>query len=525
MIKLILGAFLESHYYTRDMTPKTPLCTYDIAIIGGGINGAGVARECALRGISCVLLEKNDFGSGTSSKSSKLAHGGLRYLENGDFRLVFEACHERERLLKNSPHLVRSLPFIIPIYRTSRRPKWQIKIGLTAYDFLSGSRKIRPHRMLDKEEVIAAIPQINRDQLMGGALYYDAQMDDARLVIENILDAEKMGAHVYNYAGVTHVQARGSHIDYIEASDQFSGETFKIHADCYINTTGPWSDEWCLAHFTDHSPQLRLSKGVHIIVPFLGIKDALLLTSGDDGRVFFVIPWFGMSLIGTTDTDYSGSLDEVSVTEEDESYLLRAANRHLSGISLTSSDIIHRFAGLRPLIRENAKHASKVSREHTVTKKGNMLSLCGGKYTTFRKMSEDITRYACDIIQWKEPFTSLSKERPVWGGNIGDIDTYIKTHLSHAISTYGVSSSTVSHLINYYGSQYTNVLSLLSENPAFSELIANTSHLIAEFVYAKRFEKAKTLDDFLRRRTRIALSQTREALSLIASQLDQLTFA
>lgn len=487
------------------MTPTTPKKHYEVAIVGGGINGAGIARECALRGISCVLLEKNDFSSGTSSKSSKLAHGGLRYLEHGDIRLVFEACHERERLLNNAPHLVKSLPFIIPIYTDSRRPKWQIKIGLWLYDKLSGFSTVRPHKMLSKDDVIQMEPGLNQDRLVGGALYYDAQMDDARLVIETALEAEKYGAHIYNYMTVTNVTNPETGPSTLSLRETLTENTHSISADLVINTTGPWSDTFMTQVNAEHTPQLRLSKGIHIITKS-AIKDhAILLTSDKDGRVFFVIPWFGLTMIGTTDTDYEGSLDTIDITEEDITYLLESAKTHVPGLSLEKKDIISTFAGLRPLIKQTGGTASQVSREHKVIQTGNIISLFGGKYTTFRKMSEDVVRHVHSHIR-KGTFQPLTETLSHWGGKIKDIETFIEENATYDTTTYGISKDTYSHLVNLYGSKYSAVLDYAKTFPDGLELIDGTHHIMGEVYYARDIEKAKTTDDFYRRRTKLALS-------------------
>ena len=487
------------------MTHTTTKKHYEVAIVGGGINGAGIARECALRGISCILLEKDDFASGTSSKSSKLAHGGLRYLEHGDIRLVFEACHERERLLNNAPHLVKSLPFIIPIYTSSRRPKWQIKIGLWLYDKLSGFSRVRPHKMLSKEDVIKLEPGLNQDGLVGGAMYYDAQMDDARLVIETALAAEKYGAHIYNYMKVVSVTNKQNEKSTLSLSDTLSKDTHSITADLVINTTGPWSDTFMKNVNEHHSDQLRLSKGIHIITKS-EIKDhAILLTSGKDGRVFFVIPWFGLTMIGTTDTDYDGNLNDIEITDEDTSYLLESAKTHVPGLSLEKKDIISTFAGLRPLIKQTGGTASQVSREHKVIQTGNIISLFGGKYTTFRKMSEDVAKHIHSQIR-KGPFQPLTETLSHWGGKIKNIDAFIEESANFDMKTYGISKETYTHLVNLYGSKYSAVLEHAKQFPDGLKNIKDTHHIKGEIYYARDIEKARTQDDFLRRRTKLALS-------------------
>lgn len=488
------------------MTPRTPKSHYEVAIVGGGINGAAIARECALRGISCVLLEKNDFASGTSSKSSKLAHGGLRYLEQRDFRLVFEACHERERLLKNAPHLVTSLPFIIPIYTSSRRPKWQIKIGLWLYDKLSGFSSVRPHKMLSKDEIIKLEPGLNQIGLLGGAMYYDAQMDDARLVIETALEAEKYGAHIYNYMTVKRVTNPEDAPSSLSLTNTLTQDTHTLTADLVINTTGPWSDTFMSKTNSTHTPQLRLSKGIHIITNSKISDHAVLLTSKEDGRVFFVIPWFGLTLIGTTDTDYDGDLDTIEITKDDIDYLMTSAKIHIPGLNLKKDDIVSTFAGLRPLIKQSSGTASQVSREHKVIQTGNIISLFGGKYTTFRKMAEDVVKHIHSHLR-DGAFHPLTESLSHWGGKIKDIEAFIEYNKDYDTKTYGISPDTYAHLVKLYGSKYAEVLEHAKKFPDGLEPIDTTHHLKGEVYYARDIEKAKTAEDFLRRRTKLALSQ------------------
>lgn len=492
------------------MIPRHPHHIFEVVIIGGGINGAGIARELAIRGIKVGLFEKNDFGSGTSSASSKLAHGGLRYLETGDFSLVFEACHERERLLKNAPHLAKSLPFIIPIYKHSRRPKWQIRIGLWLYDLLSTFQTVKTHKMLSKKEVLELEPDINPTNLVGGALYYDAQIDDARIVLENILDAEYHGAEVHNYTEVTRFDWENGKIKALYVKQKNSETEYKIIADLFINTTGPWSDI-TIEKINPTSPKnLRLSKGVHIMLPKL-TENALLLTAKRDNRVFFVLPWNNHSMVGTTETDYTDSPDDVAVNEEDIAYLLEEIQPIFPNTSLTRDSVIASFAGLRPLVQRTGKTASDTSREHRLIEDGNIIHVLGGKYTTFRKISEDVAKVVHRILK-KGPLTSITKQKPLWGGRIADIETHIEQHAELECTIHNLEPKLYAHLVRQYGNKYLYVISILNENPYFKHYLEGTPYCVGEVIYAIRYQKAKTPEDFLRRRTSIHLNYGINAL-------------
>jgi glycerol-3-phosphate dehydrogenase len=470
---------------------------YDVIIIGGGINGAGIARELGMRNISTLLVEKGDFGSGTSSQSSKLAHGGLRYLEQGNLKLVYEACHERERLLKNASHIVKPLPFIIPIYKQSSRSRFVIKIGLFIYDLLSSFKTTKSHKMLSKHDVQQAIPALKSDDLVGGALYIDAQMDDSRLVIETILQAEHYTARCKNYTEVIAIKPLSKKSCSVTIKDCFSGEEKTVIAKQVINTGGPWSDIINKMANPDSTPQLRLSKGVHILTEPLSKNAAVLLTTQHDGRVYFVIPWNGYSLIGTTDTDFDGNPDDTRASKEDIQYLLDATQYFFPESALSHKDVITSFAGLRPLIKSDSSTASAVSREHKIIKEGPILSLVGGKFTTFRKMSEDVAKLVCESLT-DQPFVSLTRKLPSWGGT-----PINKTQFAH----YRLPAALKNRIVNYYGNQFVRVFSILISDIKMQECLPDSDITIGEIFYIIDTEKAKTITDIMRRRTHLKFSK------------------
>ncbi|OAI48568.1 hypothetical protein AYO44_18740, partial [Planctomycetaceae bacterium SCGC AG-212-F19] len=376
---------------------------FDLLVLGGGITGAGIALDAVLRGFRVALIDKGDFACGTSSVSSKLIHGGLRYLEHGDFRLVAEAMTERRHLLRNAPHLVRPLRFVIPFYRRARLAPWQWRIGLTLYDLLAGRGNLERSRPLDGAGVGARCPTLCLQGLRGGAVYCDAQMDDARLCIEVLRTAARHGACVANYVEAVGFLKHDGHIIGVRAVDRIAGGELVIRAFQVVNATGPWLDAVCQLAGDARGPYLRPTKGVHVIVPNRArLKVALLLLHPDDGRVFFVIPWprypdaFGILgsdhlLVGTTDSFAEVSPDRLTVTEQDVAYLLAGHNAFL-GPPLSPEHVQGSFAGLRPLVRAAAGSPSALSREfRLIEAPDGLISVAGGKYTTYRHMAEVVT--------------------------------------------------------------------------------------------------------------------------------------
>jgi glycerol-3-phosphate dehydrogenase len=355
---------------------------FDLLVIGGGINGAGAARDAAMRGLRVALLDQADFGSGTSSRSSKLVHGGVRYLEQLNFKLVLEASRERRVLLRIAPHLVRPLPFILPVYRGDRHGLRTIQLGIWLYDALSLFRN-RRHRMLSREETLSLEPGLRPDGLLGAALYYDAQMDDARLCLANVISAVEHGAAAANYVRVVRLLREAGRLDGAEVRDELTGDCFAVRAGRIINTTGPWLDAVCA--LDQPEPQkVRVSKGAHIVVPALTNRYAVTIQSSDN-RVVFIIPWRGWSLVGTTDTDYSGRLEDVRPDSGEIAFLLSEAGRIIPGRALKPEDVVASFAGLRALVRNGTEGSSAVSREERIYESpSGLISVVGGKFTTYR---------------------------------------------------------------------------------------------------------------------------------------------
>lgn len=370
---------------------------FDVLVVGGGITGAGVARDAARRGLSVALVEAEDFAAGTSSRSSRLVHGGVRYLEHGYIHLVWESSRERRRLLELAPHLVRPLRFTWPVYRGARVKRWQLAAALTMYDALAMFRNVGRHRRLGRAGVLDVEPQLAGRDLLGGATYWDAGTDDSRLTLANILDASAAGAVVLNHAPVRRLtfakpdgRANGAQID-----DLVSGSSIRVRAKLVVSCAGPWTDEIARMEDPDAGPAVRGTKGVHVAVPTerVGNVSAVTMLSPDDGRVMFTLPGSGgLTIIGTTDTPTAEHPRDVRAAAADVRYLLNACNRFFPAATLTEDDVVSAWAGIRPLVAAgNRGDPSSASREHKVELSARgVLTATGGKLTTYRQQAQDI---------------------------------------------------------------------------------------------------------------------------------------
>ncbi|HJQ68544.1 MAG TPA: glycerol-3-phosphate dehydrogenase [Blastocatellia bacterium] len=487
--------------------------TFDLAVIGGGITGAGIALDARSRGFSVALVEKSDFASGTSSRSSKLIHGGLRYLEHFEFSLVREALRERATLSRIAPHLSRRLAFLVPVYRRGLRSplgsnKLKLRLGLTLYDLLAGGRNVGRHRWLAAAEALKLAPALDPRGLRGAFLYYDCLTDDARLVVEVIKAAAAMGAAVANYAAARAVTKLDDDSYRIEVEDTADDRTVTLRARVVVNATGVWADS--VARLSDASapPRLRPSKGVHIIVDSkkLDNRTAVLVPSLGEQRFLFVIPWLGRTLIGTTDTDYDGDLDDPPATREETSRVFESAARMFPGADLSESDCISAFAGLRPLVVGDQSSTANLSRkEELFESESGVITIIGGKLTTYRRMAERAVDLAARKLEdkFRMKGRSLTERIELAGGRVeGDV----KAEAERAASDHGVSVETATHLIETYGGNFRAVLEIASESEELKNLLdAELPHIEAEVIYAARAEMAATVEDFLARRTRIAL--------------------
>lgn len=465
---------------------------YDLLVVGGGINGAAIANLAAAAGAKVALVEKGDWACGTSSKSTKLLHGGIRYLENFEFDLVAEALKERFIQWKNVPHLVKPMRFIIPVYRGQGRPLWMMKLGVWLYDLLSGKYSVGPHARLSKAEVLDLAPGINAQGLCGGVSYYDAQMDDARLCLENVLMARKRGADAANYTeAMEFIKENGRAIG-ARLRDTRSGGSIDVKAKKIIVAVGPWSDVLRHRDTARARPRLRPTKGIHLVCRRRMGEDAFLLQNKKDNRIFFIIPFKGHTLIGTTDTDYKGLPDDVRVEEADIDYLLTQSAQVFPLLGLSRADIITTFAGLRPLVHEHGS-PSKVSRKHVIERNlSGVYYVMGGKYTTYRAIALEC----------------IAKILPEFGRHLpqGEHYTLVGSGLEHQdvrsmAVHYGVDGQTVEYLMSVYGSRFEDVLNVTRTDPSLKgRLCACSLSIRAQVVYAVKDEMAVTVEDIYERR-------------------------
>ena len=465
---------------------------YDLLVIGGGINGAAIAYRAALAGAKVALLEKNDFASGTSSKSSKLLHGGIRYLENFEFDLVQEALKERFIQYRNAPHLVKPMSFVIPVYKKDARPLWMMQIGVWLYDLLSFNYSLGIRQSLSVQQIINIAPGIKQEGLVGGVSYWDAQMDDTRICLENVLMADLNGAHVVNHAEALELLKENTKCVGVKARDALTGQVFEVRAKKTIATAGPWTDQLLLKDSSKNQTCLRPTKGVHILYKGAVSDRAFLLQSSSDKRIFFVIPFKGNTLIGTTDTDYKGKADDVQVGQEDVSYLLKEASRVFPQVEFKQENIITTFAGLRPLAYERGQ-PSKVSRKHIIDKTfSGLWYVVGGKYTTYRAIALECVQKILPQLAKQLPDT---EEYPLFGS--GEIHQDLK----QTAVRFGVEAQTVSYLTEFYGSRYRDVLKLIDDDSSLRVKLCDCSPAIrAQVAYSCKVEMAKTVEDVYTRR-------------------------
>ncbi len=375
---------------------------WDVIVIGGGATGLGSAVDAASRGLKVLLLEGHDFAKGTSSRATKLAHGGVRYLAQGNFSVVKEALEERGRRLVNAPNLVKPLAFVIPVRNVFQ--KFFYWIGLKMYDMLAGKLGVGPTTMMKKNEVLRAVPTISQQKLHGGVRYFDAQFDDARLAIALMKTLHKLGGLAINYMPVTGFVKTAEKINAVQARDEFSSESFTFKAKAVINATGVWVDDIRRLDLPDSKPMLSPSQGVHVVVDqhFYPAKEALLVPKTSDGRVLFVVPWLGKTLIGTTDTPRKDSPWEPDALPEEVDFILRTAGQYLANAP-TRADVRSVFVGLRPLVSAGGEkqNTKSISREHTViTAPSGLVTITGGKWTTYRSMAEEVVDLVCEQQGW-----------------------------------------------------------------------------------------------------------------------------
>ncbi len=501
---------------------------FDVLVIGGGVTGAGVALDAAARGYSVALVEKVDFASGTSSKSTKLVHGGIRYLPNFDFALVHEALVERGILLQNAPFLVSPVPFVLPMYEGDLHPVGMpfttpggiglgllLSMGLWMYDALAGRYNIKRHRRLKREGVLKMAPALVPEGLKDGYMYYDAQTNDARLTMALIRTAAQQGAVITNYTEVTSFISEQGKIQGAHVHDRIGNQDLAVRARHVVNATGVFSEEVEALTGTESLVRIEPSKGVHLVLSREDLKlgdAAIVLPETEDKRILFIVPWESRAIFGTTDTG-TGDLDHPTASKEDIAYLLKYLNRYLS-VSLTEENIISTYAGYRPLVspRKAGGSTARVSRTHAVLESPTgLVTIVGGKMTTYRRMAQD----TLDVLNRRDgsPVLHPTQSLPLQGSAGWPA---MQRDLEKKGAPLGLSPATLSHLGRNYGSEAITLLDLIVDDPSLAQLlIGDLPYIRAEVVYGCRHEMAMTPYDVLARRTSITLEDRQRGLGIV----------
>ena len=478
--------------------------TYDVLIIGGGITGAGVALDAVSRGMKVAVIEKQDFAWGTSSRSTKLIHGGLRYLKQLEISLVREVGREREIIYRNAPHIVHPENMLLPIVKAGSLGKYSTSVGLYVYDVLAGVRRNERRVMLDRSETLKQEPLLKQDIVLGGGLYKEYRTDDARLVIEVLKTARRLGTEVINYVAAEDFIYNNGKVQGVKAEDVFTGDNLEIKARCVVNAAGPWVDELRKLDNSLNGKRLHLTKGVHIVVPYerLPLRQALYFDVAD-GRMIFAIPRDKITYIGTTDTSYKKQIDKPTTTAEDVAYLLGASNALFPTVKLTEADITSSWAGLRPLIHEEGKGPSELSRKDELfISPSGVIAIAGGKLTGFRKMAERTVDEVAGLLQkqTKKRYPDCRTDKIVLSGgdfrNLGEIKELKK----HVQDTLGINNTEASILVEKYGTNSQKILQKVA-NLAGKFADKRERILAAELYYCIEEEMVAHPSDFFIRRS------------------------
>lgn len=489
--------------------------TFDLLVVGGGVTGAGIARDAALRGLQVALVEKTDFAAGTSSKSSKMVHGGFRYLEHAQFRLVFEGTNERALLMKVAPHLVRPLEFLLPVYKHDKPGLFVLDVGLWIYDGLSKFSSPKLHRTVRRPRVAKLEPGLLLDGLDGALLYYDCATDDARLTLENVIDARALGATVANYARATKLLRDGEKI--AGAEIEADGATVPVRARVVVNATGPWTDD--VRRLAGESAILHASKGVHLVVDGKRLAPRHAVVMKEKKRVVFCLPWGDRTVIGTTDTFYDAPPEDVHCDADDVRYLLGLANHYFPDAKLTPDDVLATWAGVRPLIKPDSDvpSASDVSREHHILQRPGLVTIAGGKLTTYRRMAAEVVDHVGQ--QLGEIARSTTHERPLPGSAepIYSAGYAGVTRLQTELAAGGVVDAAVAkHLAATYGARAPSVVARIAAEPALGErLDPELAFVMAQVDVAVDEEQALTVEDVLGRRVQLLLRARDQGLGCV----------
>jgi glycerol-3-phosphate dehydrogenase len=496
---------LERTQYLQKLSSET----FDLLIIGGGITGGGIALDAASRGMKTALIEQGDFAQGTSSRSTKLIHGGLRYLKQLEFLLVHETGTERAIIHRNAPHIVKPESMLLPIIVNGSLGKFSTSLGLWTYDFLADVKKEERRKMLTKQQTLQAEPLLRKDIILGGGLYKEYRTDDARLTIETLKTAAQHGATCINYVSADGFQYENGKIIAVNVSDKISEKHFEIKALKVVNAAGPWVDELRKADNSLKGKKLHLTKGIHIVVPYEKIPlQQSVYFDVTDGRMMFAIPRGKVTYIGTTDTNYSGNINEPHATKEDVHYVISAVHEMFPSVNITAQDIISTWAGLRPLIHEEGKTPSELSRKDEIFfSESGLISIAGGKLTGFRKMAQRVTDVVAKQLrneQRKKFKNCFTDSITLSGGNFEKPDNHFieqyKQRLTGQAIQFQLSYQQVASLVDNYGTNTETIIEL-AYRLASSDIDADKRIFLAELDYSIAHEMSVNLSDFLIRRT------------------------
>jgi glycerol-3-phosphate dehydrogenase len=480
----------------------------DVVVIGGGITGAGIARDAAMRGLAVALVEKEDFASGTSSKSARLVHGGLRYLEQFQFGLIRTASTERHKLRRLAPRLVHPVAFTFPVYRTSKSSLLLIRIGMRVYDLIAPSRKVKRHKIVDAEQTAELEPALLREGLVGAAYYhYDCLADDARLTLATIQSAHQYGALIANHAEVQGLLKTDGRVSGVKVVDRISGERLTVRARVTVNATGVWADQIRRMDDANVEQMIQVNRGSHLVLPRekLPIRGAVAFSSADGRRAMYVVPWGHTCIVGTTDVDHRGDLDRVYAMPDEVESMLDAVNHAFPEARLVQEDIVSTFAGLRPLVGRGELAAYQASRDHQIVESGaGLITISGGKLTTYRRMAEDLVDLASKKLENESGVVIRARcktDRVPLAEAAFDAESVVD---DLSVRYPRLERQVLEHIALTYGPAIAGVLAVLRDDPGMeSRVIPDLPYIWAEVPFAVQNEMAMTLSDWMIRRTHI----------------------
>jgi len=487
--------------------------SFDVLVIGGGITGAGIARDSALRGFKTALVEKQDFAGGTSGNSARLAHGGLRYVETLEFGVVYQACAERRILQNIAPHQVMPIPFIIPLSEKPGR-RFKVRLGMGIYDALALYGNVQVNKHLSRQQVSQAEPGVSLQSGQDAMRYWERAVDDARMTLTTILAAVEQGAVALNYVEVVELLKIQDRVVGVGLRDQLSGATLEVKATRVVNASGPWNDAIRRLDESGLAPSVRPNKGIHVIVPQarLPIKGAMDFPAAGGKRTMYAVHWRQTTIIGTTDTDYDGDLDNAHAQKDEVAWILESVNGAFANTHLTEADIVSTYAGLRPLVRSDGSSAYKATREHHIlVSPSGLISISGGKFTTHRAMARDVM----DLIstQLQAGKTCRTHQVPLDGGLATQQAVLALLENVHSVASE-LDEDVVQHLVASYGSQALTLLNLAAQDAKLKRrIVEGLPYLYAEIPYAINHEMACTLSDMLIRRTRLMHETPQQGLA------------